>query len=183
MHHPTLLVLPFCSLLLGVATAQTPSPAPGKADARADARAEAHATADGSRSSQSVTHRVVVINGKTVVDERTVDGKPVPGGVAGPAGGGFPPLPPLGTDPEEMLRKLREQMEREMGGDLPPMPPMPPMPPLPAGGKPRDFGPAGGSGGSSIPLPRAPRPEPKPLHPDAGGGKLTPRPHPDSKPR
>lgn len=126
MPHPTLFSLSLCTLLAANAMAQEPRPPVGKADARADARAEArgdHKSSDSSRSSQTVTHRVVVVNGKTIVDERTENGRPAPAGRgAGSAGGagGLPPLPEL--DAEEMLRKLREQVERDIGGGLPPLP-------------------------------------------------------------
>ncbi len=55
-------------LLAGVATAQ---------DSNSTSRAEAHAEAHSDSSKSSHTRRVVVVNGKTIVDEETVNGKPV----------------------------------------------------------------------------------------------------------
>jgi len=98
---------------LALAAVELPAQQPARAEARAEARP---ATA---RSSQTVTHRVVVENGKTVVDERTVDGKPVGGGKLG---GGVRPVPGGAIDAEEMLRKLREQVEGDLGRALPPLP-------------------------------------------------------------
>ena len=113
MPHTTLFSFSLCTLLATAAVAQTPAPKVAKADARAEARAKADAkSSDSSHSSHTVTHRVVVENGRTVVDERTENGSPVPAGGPGPAG--VPPLPAI--DADEMLRKLREQVEREVGG-------------------------------------------------------------------
>ncbi len=127
MPHAKLLSLSLCSLFTATLVAQAPRPQVGKAEGKAEARAEAKANADdkssdSSRSSHTVTHKVVVVNGKKIVDERTENGRPAPaGGGAGGAGPvGLPPLPDL--DAEEMLRKLREQVEREVGGGLPPLP-------------------------------------------------------------
>ena len=126
MPHTTLFSFSLCTLLATAAVAQTPAPKVAKADARAEARAKADAkSSDSSHSSHTVTHRVVVENGRTVVDERTENGSPVPAGGPGPAG--VPPLPAI--DADEMLRKLREQVEREVGGGLPP---------IPVGGQPLD---------------------------------------------
>jgi hypothetical protein len=128
MPHTTLFSFSLCTLLATAAVAQTPAPKAAKADARAEARAEADAQqSDSSRSSHTSTHRVVVENGRTVVDERTENGSPVPAGGAGPGPAGVPPLPAI--DADEMLRKLREQVEREVGGGLPP---------IPVGGQPLD---------------------------------------------
>ena len=66
----------------------------------------------GSSSTKTSTHRVVIVNGKKIVDEKTVNGKKVPSS-------GDIDLP-SGEDAEEMLRKLRERMRREMGKGLPP---------------------------------------------------------------
>jgi len=97
-----------CLLLPFSAAAQTPPSANSKAQANAEAKANSSdSKSNKSSSSQTVTHRVVVENGKTIVDERIVDNKP--------AKGGRLPIAP-GMDPEEMMRKMREQLEREMGG-------------------------------------------------------------------
>ena len=121
MNHK-LLPLSLCALFATTCMAHAQRPTAEKADARAEARANADArSSDSSRSSHSVTHKVVVVNGKTIVDERTENGRPTPAGGAGGAGPvGLPPLPEL--DAEEMLRTLREQVEREIGGGLPPRP-------------------------------------------------------------
>lgn len=70
-------------------------------------------------SSSSSSHRVVVVNGKTVVDERTENGKPVAGGPskAGPC------------DPEEMRRRLEEMMKAARKGFPVPLPPLGGCPP------------------------------------------------------
>lgn len=117
---------------------------PVRSDQKSEARAEARATG-----SQRVTHRVVVVNGKKVVDERTVDGKPAPGGGAG---SGDPGLG--GLDAEEMLRKLREQVERDVGGGLPPVD----LPPV-----------------KLPPVKQPPVKQPPPARPPVGSGKLEPR--------
>ncbi|MFO1054977.1 MAG: hypothetical protein U1F36_22375 [Planctomycetota bacterium] len=57
-------------------------------------------------SSSSSTHRVVVVDGKKVVDEHTVDGKPV----------ASPRIDPLPGDPQSAV----EEMMRRMRGELPP---------------------------------------------------------------
>lgn len=88
----------------------------GGAVARADAQAQAT-----NGSSRTATHRVVVENGKTVVDERTEHGKPV--GSGAPADP-LPPLPGVGS-PEDLLRELEAQMGRQLGeaGGVLPLPP------------------------------------------------------------
>jgi len=103
-----------CISLSVSALGQTP-PSSGKAEAKAEARASANASGSGdkSSSSQTVTHRVVVVNGKTIVDERKVNNKPVkspnPIGRRGPR---------PGTDLEslqrEMMRKLEQQMQKDI---------------------------------------------------------------------
>lgn len=125
-------ILASCAALLAPLAGQ--KPANQHAEARAEAHAEAHADGrggvPGSRDVHSATHRVVVENGRTVVDARTVDGKPVPAGAAQPA------QPPLPVDPAELLRRLREQVERAVGAGSPPAPTPPPGPtPAPARGK------------------------------------------------
>lgn len=111
---------PFALLALGPVAAAQQQPA------RADA--EAHATARGGESTSS-THRVVVVNGKTVVDERTENGKPAARGGATPMP--VPPMPPLpnGESAEEMLRRLQDELRRQLEQQgLPPLP-QPPVPP------------------------------------------------------
>ncbi|MBL8753760.1 MAG: hypothetical protein JNK15_10710 [Planctomycetes bacterium] len=124
-----LLLLPLCAT---VATAQQN----GRAEAKAEAHA--HASARGGESSTS-THRVVVENGKVVVDERTTNGKPAGGAGAG-AGrpGPMPPLPLPGDVPsaDELLRQLQEQVRRDAdaeGGTAPtrPVPGAKPVVPVP----------------------------------------------------
>lgn len=128
MPNPMQIPLFLCALLTTAtgALAQKPD---GRSDARADSRADASGkSSDSSHSSHTSTHKVVVVNGKTIVDERTEDGRPAPsGGAAGgalpggvPMPGGLPSLPEF--DPEEMLKKLREQVEHEVGGAMPPLP-------------------------------------------------------------
>lgn len=110
--HP--LASPVLSLLL-LATLVAPVEAQDRGHAEARADAQAHATGDSVR---SVTHRVVVVNGKTVVDERTENGKPVGRGAVG---GPQLPLPGAGA-PEDLLRDLEAQMRRqlgEVGGGIP----------------------------------------------------------------
>ena len=88
----------FCALLATATGALAQKPE-GRSDARADAKADARADASGkssdsSHTSHTSTHRVVVENGRTIVDERTEDGRVVPSG--GGAGGALPggmPLP------------------------------------------------------------------------------------------
>ena len=58
-----------------------------------------------SSSSSSATRRVIVVNGKTVVDEATKDGRSVP-----------PPAPAAGEDAGAMKQRLLEELFR----DLPP---------------------------------------------------------------
>lgn len=84
-------------LLAGVATAQD-----SNSTSRAEAHAEAHS--DSSRTRSSHTRRVVVVNGKTIVDEETVDGKPVRRKARNP------PQRPMDAE------RLLEEVER----DLPP---------------------------------------------------------------
>jgi hypothetical protein len=129
MPRTTLFSFSLCTLLATAPVAQEPSPEGCKANARAEARASADGkSSDSSRSSQTVTHRVVVKNGQKIVDERIENGKPAPADGGGGAGlGGLPPLPAL--DADEMLRRLREQVEEEVGLGRPP---------IPAGGKPLD---------------------------------------------
>lgn len=128
-------ILASCAALLAPLAGQ--KPANQHAEARAEAHAEAHADGrggvPGSRDVHSATHRVVVENGRTVVDARTVDGKPVPAGAAPPA---QPAQPPLPVDPAELLRRLREQVERAVDAGSPPAPTPPPGPtPAQARGK------------------------------------------------
>jgi hypothetical protein len=85
------------------------SPGLAHAQKRSDARAEAKAESSDNQKT-TTTHRVVVVNGKKTVDEKTVNGKRVPSHV-----GGVTP----GADPEAMLRELRERMRREMGRGVP----------------------------------------------------------------
>ncbi len=135
---------------------------PGRNEAKSEARAEARATG-----SQRVTHRVVVVNGKTVVDERTVDGTPGPGAGAGDPGLG-------GLDAEEMLRKLREQVEREAGGGLPPVD-MPPLKQPPVKLPPPAKQPAVKQPPVKQPAVKQPPVQlPPPARPSAGSGKLEP---------
>ena len=124
MTHPMQIPVLLCALLATATGAFAQKPE-GRADAKADARADASGkSSDSSRSSHTSTHRVVVENGKTVVDERTEDGRVVPSGGARPGGlplpGGLPAMPAL--DPEELLRNLREQLDRQLGGALPSIP-------------------------------------------------------------
>jgi len=111
------------TLFATTALAPLAAQAPRGADARADAKAEARADgADRSHQSRSSSHRVVVRNGRTIVDERTENGRPVPSGKAGPspkAGGAPAPAMP---DPEELLRQMRERMRRQLEGALPDRP-------------------------------------------------------------
>ncbi len=93
----------FAVLPAAVLTPAAPAQAP---------RADSHT----SQSAHSSSHRVVVVDGKTVVDETIVDGKQVRSGGGGGAGGGLPP----GIDPEAMLRELRARMP-DVGHDLPPV--------------------------------------------------------------
>ncbi|MCR9247396.1 MAG: hypothetical protein NXI31_20390 [bacterium] len=83
------------------------------AKANAAARASATARANGpqtSRSSHSVTHRVVVRNGRTIVDERTENGRPTRGG----KGRGKPGAALPFGDPHAEVEKMMERMRREM---------------------------------------------------------------------
>ena len=64
-----------------------------------------------STSKQTSTHRVVVVNGKTIVDEKTVDGRRVP------SKGVDAPLP--GLDPQKMIRELRDRMRKAEAKGLP----------------------------------------------------------------
>ena len=101
--------------LLALTALAAATPCQEKKTSRAEARAEARADAGGSgdkRSSHSVTHRVVVVNGKKIVDERTENGRPVG---SGRVGSGRPPLPgkPAVPDADELLRRMREQLERD----------------------------------------------------------------------
>lgn len=132
------LLTPFACLLLPIAAlAQNP---PSSSSSNAEATAEANANANSSggetkKSSQSSTHKVVVVNGKTIVDEKTVNGKPVgsgkrggkrkPGRGAKPGLGGTPGLGLGGTPPadleamkRDMMRKLKEQMDKDMKGPV-----------------------------------------------------------------
>lgn len=107
--------------LLALTALAAATPCQEKKTSRAEARAEARADAGGSgdkRSSHSVTHRVVVVNGKKIVDERTENGRPVG---SGRVGSGRPPLPgkPAVPDADELLRRMREQLERDLGRKLP----------------------------------------------------------------
>ncbi len=75
------------------------------AQARAEANAKASAKSSGGdslRSNSSSSHKVVVINGKTVVDEKTVDGKKVRGGKRRGR-----KLGKLDVDTDELLRRAR----------------------------------------------------------------------------
>src|SRR5690606_38327052 len=77
-RFPMLRFVPLACLLLPFsAAAQTPPSANSKAQANAEAKANSSdSKSNKSSSSQTVTHRVVVENGKTIVDERIVDNKP-----------------------------------------------------------------------------------------------------------
>ncbi|MFO1078388.1 MAG: hypothetical protein U1E73_11760 [Planctomycetota bacterium] len=86
--------------------------APAQQANRSEARAEARASATNGQS-HSATHRVVVENGKTVVDEHTDDSTPAAG-----------PLPAM-PSAEDLLRQLQEQMRCGL-----------PVPAKPAAGKP-----------------------------------------------
>lgn len=114
---PPLSFFPFSLMALtlaGLAASQQAQQQGGQA------RAEAHATAQGGES-KSATHRVVVVNGKTVVDERTENGKPVGNG----GGAGLlPPLPlPAGDNADQMLRRLQDEVRRQLEQQgTPPMP-------------------------------------------------------------
>ncbi len=77
--------LPFACLLLPLSMVAQNPPSTSKAEAKAEARANATANGSGvkskrSSSSQTVTHKVVVENGKTIIDEKRVDGKLVRSG-------------------------------------------------------------------------------------------------------
>ena len=52
------------------------------------------------RTTRTVTHRVVVVNGETVVDEKKVDGKVVP------SGGVVPPVPRVPPAPKARPEKV-----------------------------------------------------------------------------
>lgn len=129
MANPMRTPIFLCALLASAtgAFAQNPD---GRSNARAEARAEARADAHGnpsnssesSHSSHTSTHRIVIENGRTVVDERTEDGRAAPAGrrIGGGFPGGMPALPDC--DPEEMLRKLREEVERDVGRGMPTIP-------------------------------------------------------------
>jgi hypothetical protein len=101
----------------------------------AKAHAEANATAQGGECRTS-THRVVVVNGKTVVDERTENGVPVGPAGGRPGGNGAAPLQPRlpmpqlgGTSAEEMMRQMQEEVRRQMEQQQRATPPLPPKPP------------------------------------------------------
>ncbi len=91
----------------------------GKAEARAEARADSKGSGPRtSRSSHTVTHRVVVENGRTVVDERTENGRRVPTG-KGRGPGLVPPVGEPSAQIEELMERTRREMERQ-GAGLPP---------------------------------------------------------------
>lgn len=107
------LLLPLALALPTLAQDTGRAHAEARAEARADAKADARADASQRRSH---TRRVVVVNGKTVVDEETVDGKPVrPGRRPAPAIPRQPRLPELPElpDPERLL----EELERDLPAD------------------------------------------------------------------
>lgn len=109
MPRTTLPLLSAAFLAAAPLIAQQPAPQSSSASANARAEARAEANGSGPQSSQqrrTVTHRVVVRNGRKVVDERTENGKPVPAG----NGNGRSGMP----DAEAMLRRMREQMQREL---------------------------------------------------------------------
>ena len=104
-----------CLLLPLTLTAQTP---PSTSESTSEANAEANASANSSSnssdskskkssSSQTVTHRKVVVNGKTVVDEKKVNNKPAKGSLPGGS---------LDIDKmkDEMMRKLQEQLKNQL---------------------------------------------------------------------
>ncbi|MFT4513820.1 MAG: hypothetical protein ACI89X_001685 [Planctomycetota bacterium] len=112
--------VPFACLLLPIAmAAQTPP-----ATSTAEANAEASANSSGSKSkksssSQTVTRRLVVVNGKTIVDEKKVNNKPVKGGrKSGGKGLGLGGTPALDIEEmkRDMMRKLRKQLDKDVGG-------------------------------------------------------------------
>lgn len=91
----------------------------GKAEAHAEARADGKGSGPRtSRSSQTVTHRVVVENGRTVVDERTENGRRVPAG-KGRGPGLVPPVGEPSAQIEELMERMRRETERQ-GAGLPP---------------------------------------------------------------
>lgn len=77
--------------------------------------AQSPARSASSHTEHSSSHRVVVVNGKTVVDEKIVDGKQAP------ADSGAPPAPSPNAD--ALLRELRARL-RAAGADLPALDPV-----------------------------------------------------------
>jgi hypothetical protein len=125
-------LVPFACLLLPIALAAQTPPSTSNAEAKAEAKASSNSSDSKSKkssSSQTVTHRVVVVNGKTIVDEKKVDNKPALGGRK-PAGLGLGGTPTIDIEAmkQEMMRKLRKQLKKDMGGSTI-------RPPLRIGGK------------------------------------------------
>lgn len=117
MSHPKSAIPFLFALVACCASAFAQQPANQKSEAKAEARAEARSDGGGSKT-HSVTHRVVVVNGKTVVDERTENGRPVDKGAAPRRRGRGRPAP-AGGDARETLRRMKEQLERDLGRELP----------------------------------------------------------------
>lgn len=175
--HPTLaLVAPL--LLMAAQASPVFAQQAGVPGGGGVARAEAHANATNGES-RTATHRVVVVNGKTVVDERTESGKPIGGGA-----GGFPVPMPGCASADDMLRQLQEQVARDMaaqGGGLP-MPPdfSPPALPSKPAAQPR---PPVVPRPTAQPLPPVvPRPSAQPLPPVGPRPAAQPRPPVEPRP-
>ena len=99
-----LLALVSALLIVGAAQAQNTA---SDSD-RAEAKARAHSS---DRSKKSHTRRVVVVNGETVVDEETVDGKPVRPRRGGRRRAGTPDL-------DQLLKDLEKDMPPAVRGQL-----------------------------------------------------------------
>ena len=102
---------PFACLLLPLTIAAQAPPSTSKAEAKAEAKASANSsdsTSKKSGSSQTVTHRKVVVNGKTIVDEKKVDNNPAKGGLLGA---------PFDIEKmqRDLMKKLQEQMKQNGG--------------------------------------------------------------------
>ena len=101
---------PFACLLLPLTIAAQAPPSTSKAEAKAEAKASANSSDSKSKKSsscQTVTHRKVVVNGKTIVDEKKVDNKPAKGKLPGA---------PFDIDnmQRDLMKKLQEQMKQQM---------------------------------------------------------------------
>ena len=113
-------LIPFACLLLPLTIAAQTPPSTSKAEAKANASANSSdSKSKKSSSSQTVTHKVVVKNGKTIVDEKTVNGKPVKGGKGRAGKGlGLGGMPSMDTDAimRDMMKDLRKQLGKDMEG-------------------------------------------------------------------